>query len=484
MLVVPVEKRIDWKRPPIVLIILVIINFLMFAFYQSDDEQHANDAIETYVETGLFDIEWNAFKAFVREMDYNIELDKRNPQAVWLMATDDQFSDFVKDKQQYYINNKHLEQWRLERQSVEVHASKMSGTALALSVQKLNVLQLISHQFLHGDMNHLLGNMVFLILTGFAVEAAIGSLRFLSFYLLSGIGGGLLFALTAEPNSAGLVGASGAISGVMTMYVMLFKTKKIQFFYWFLIFTGYFRAMAIIMLPWYIGYELYQYFSNSTSNVAYTAHLGGFIVGAILIYITQKINKTAIDDDYVECKEERDPLGESIQKIYNQMAQCNFAQAWKMLKPLKAEHRNLASLTEIEYHLIRAQYPRKKNEYLLHRMDKPGNCKALIQDQLNYWKSLAPEQKQASAFTKKNQLLLNALELNALKPAEDIFNSLKESQEQKMEVASLARRIAIACRTQGRTDKEEHYNQLAQKSLISDYAETSPSFNSEQGEVS
>jgi len=463
MLVVPIEKRIDWKRPPIVLIILVVLNVLVFAFYQTDDENHANDAIEAYLETDLQDIEWKAFKAYARERKFDIELKKNDSQIIWLMAADQQFGDFVKDNKNFYINKNLEQKWQLERQSVEIHSSRMSGNALALSVQKLNPIQLISHQFLHGGMMHLIGNIVFLILTGFAVEAAIGSLRFLGFYLLSGIGGGLLFAITAEPTSSGLVGASGAISGVMTMYVMLFRARKIQFFYWFLFFTGYFRAMAIIMVPWYIGYEIYQYVANTGSNVAYTAHLGGFIVGALLIYLTQKINNDAIDDEYIENKEEEDPLNESIQKVYTLMAQCNFSQAWKMLKPLKAENPNLAPLVGIEFNLIRAIYPQKKNDYLLHRMDKAGNSKPIIADQLTLWNAQTPDQKHSISFAKKSQLLINSLELNALKTAEDIFSSLSNTQELHVETASLARRIAVYCQDQGRSDKTDQYNDIARK---------------------
>ena len=479
MLVLPVEKRIDWRRPPIVLIVLVLVNFIVFAFYQSDDEQHSIDAINAYLDGDLLDIEWQAFGAYAREKKLPYELDKANQVITWHMATDDQFGQFVKTQKRYYINSKNERKWRLGRQAVEVHSSKISYNAFALSVQNIKFIKLISHQFLHGDFMHLLGNMVFLILTGFAVEAAIGSLRFLTYYLLSGIGSGLLFALLADPTSSGLVGASGAISGVMAMYVMLFRTKKIQFFYWFFIFTGYFRAAAIIMLPLYIAYELLNYFTSVNSNVAYTAHIGGFIVGAALIYATQSINENAIDEQYLE-GEKSDPTEQAIQKIYALIAQCNFRQAWKSLKILKQAQPNKIELVEIEYNLIKALHPKKHNEYLLHRMDKFGNSKAILQAQLQLWKQHTEAQNQQLSFAKRNQLLQSALELNALNDAENIFESIlsdinsnsaelgnidQDDTEKRMQCAISARRLAAYCQSNEHHDKSSKYTHLADATI-------------------
>jgi membrane associated rhomboid family serine protease len=474
MLVLPVEKRIDWKRPPIVLIALVLVNFIVFAFYQSDDRQHSIDATNTYLDSDLLDIEWQAFNAYVRDKKLAYKLDKANPSIAWRMATDDQFGQFVKAQKRYYINSNHERKWRLARQAVEVYSSKISHNAFALNVQNIKIVQLFSHQFLHGDFMHLLGNMVFLILTGFAVEAAIGSLRFLSYYLLSGLGSGLLFALLAEPASSGLVGASGAISGVMAMYVMLFRNKKIQFFYWFFVFTGYFRAAAIIMLPLYIGYELFNYFTNTDSNVAYTAHIGGFIVGAALIYATQSINNVAIDEDYLE-GEKDDTTEQAIQKIYALIAQCNFRQAWKSLKFLKQAQPNKAELVEVEYNLIKALHPKKRNEYLLHRMDKSGNSKALLIAQLQLWKQYTETQKQQLSFAKKAQLLQSALELDKLNDAENIFESTlveinndnvnHDNTETRMQCAILARRIAAYCQSNERHEKSSKYSNLADSTI-------------------
>lgn len=471
MIVVPVEKRIDWKRPPIVLILIVVLNILVFAFYQSDDDRRINDAFDAFYNTELLDIEWQAFSAYVRKNNVPITLDKNNNDVILHMVLDDGFSRFVKENERYYINKKRAQEWRLARQAVELHSSTRSGAAFGLQPDNIQLIQLFSHQFLHADVMHILGNMVFLILTGFAVEAALGGLRFLVYYLVSGLGSGLLFALFATEGSGGLVGASGSISGVMAMYVVLFRAQRIQFFYWFFIFTGYFKAAAIIMLPFYIGFELYNYVTNSGSNVAYTAHIGGFITGAALVYATQSMRSKSIDEDYIEGIEEADPFSQELQKLYNLIAQCNFEQAWRVVTILKKSHPNQAVLIEIEYNLVRALYPMKIEPYLLHRMDKIGNSTQLIQAQLTFWIQLNETQKSTINFAKKSLLLENALELDGLKTAESIFDSIKSTPMKEIEIAVLAHRIASYCQSKKNGDKSSKYTLIAQQYTVEHNAE-------------
>lgn len=463
MIIVPVEKKVDWKRPPIVLILLVAINILVFAFYQSGDQELLTDAVQTYEKKSLLQTEWTAYKAYSRRKDATLELDKTDPSMLWYIVSDPGFDRFMRKNHRHYISDKDHTKWRRARDQVEQYSSQMSGAAYGANSSDLKPLQLITYQFLHGGIMHILGNMVFLVLTGFAVEAALGSLRFLGFYLLSGVGSALLFALFDSSASGSLVGASGSISGVMAMYVVLFGTRKIQFFYWFFIFTGYVRAAAIIMLPFYVGFEVYKYLSNDGSNVAYTAHIGGFLVGAVLVFLTQSLNKTAIDEKYIEGDEAQvDPFAASLNKLYLVIAQCDFKRAWEMLKPLKVSHPSRPILIEIEYNLVRALHPKKLNDYLLHRLDKPGNPKPLVLAQARAWQNYADNQRQAISFEKKSSLLQNALGVNCLSAAENIFRDIKSDPQRELDLAMLAKRIAVYC-SDKHSDKTTEYSKLAAK---------------------
>ena len=148
-----------------------------------------------------------------------------------------------------------------------------------------NLFTIFSSMFLHGNIIHLLGNMLFLWVFGRNIEIKIGSLKFLLFYFLCGIFSVLTYALI-EDKTMSLVGASGAISGVLGAYLILFPRNKIKTIVPIVVFltTASIPAFVFIII-WF----LIQLLSiGSADMIAYSSHIGGFIAGAILI---KKFNK-------------------------------------------------------------------------------------------------------------------------------------------------------------------------------------------------
>ena len=95
MIIVPVERKVDWKRPPIVLILLVLVNALVFAFYQSGDSSHLSSAVQSYQSRGLLNQEWAAYKAYARRTDPKRQLDKTDPVMPWMIVSDPGFDRFL-----------------------------------------------------------------------------------------------------------------------------------------------------------------------------------------------------------------------------------------------------------------------------------------------------------------------------------------------------------------------------------------------------
>lgn len=145
-------------------------------------------------------------------------------------------------------------------------------------------LTFLSSMFLHGGWMHLAGNMLFLYVFGDNLEDEMGHGRFLGFYLLSGLAAaGLQFA--AEPGSTiPMVGASGAIAGVMGGYLLLFPRAKVDVLFFFVIFFRVFPIPAWIMLGVWFGLQLFNGAMTpaDVGGVAYWAHAGGFIAGLAL----------------------------------------------------------------------------------------------------------------------------------------------------------------------------------------------------------
>ena len=141
-------------------------------------------------------------------------------------------------------------------------------------------LTVFTSMFMHGGWMHLIGNMVFLWIFGDNIEDSMGHKKFLFFYLICGLLAALLQALINPSSPVPMIGASGAIAGILGAYLILHPKANINVLFWIIIFITVVKVPAFIVLSvWIIS----QFF-GSTGGVAYFAHIGGFIAGALLIY--------------------------------------------------------------------------------------------------------------------------------------------------------------------------------------------------------
>lgn len=146
-------------------------------------------------------------------------------------------------------------------------------------------LTLISYMFLHGNFPHLLWNMVFLWVFGDNIEDAMGHLRFLFFYLICGIFAGVAHAALSPTSNVPLVGASGAIAGVIAAYLMLHPNVRL----WVLVlFRLPLRVSAGFAIVVWIALQIYSVFAGVQDNTAWWAHIGGLVAGAVLILFMRK----------------------------------------------------------------------------------------------------------------------------------------------------------------------------------------------------
>lgn len=152
-----------------------------------------------------------------------------------------------------------------------------------LSPDAVSPVALLTHIFLHVGWLHLLGNMLILYLAGPFIEDVWGRPLYLGFYVLGGVVAALSHVAAQPDSSAPLIGASGAIAGVMGAFLVRYRSTKIRFFYMVgLFWRGTFDAPAWLMLPLWFGEQLF--FASMTqgsggAGVAYWAHIGGFVFG-------------------------------------------------------------------------------------------------------------------------------------------------------------------------------------------------------------
>ncbi|MDJ0766406.1 MAG: rhomboid family intramembrane serine protease [Myxococcota bacterium] len=139
---------------------------------------------------------------------------------------------------------------------------------------------LFTSMFLHGGAAHLGGNMLFLWIFGNNVEHHLGRGMYLIVYLLTGVAATLTFSLFAGQSMTPLVGASGAISGVLGLYFLLFKRNRVKVFIFLFPFINVFLIPVRYVLAFYVLIDnLLPFVLSAESSVAYGAHLGGFFAG-------------------------------------------------------------------------------------------------------------------------------------------------------------------------------------------------------------
>jgi len=167
--------------------------------------------------------------------------------------------------------------------------------ALALAGRRYTIeqalLPLVTCMFLHGGLLHIIGNMWFLWIFGGNVEDRLGSLPYLFFYLVTGIGSGIAQTLFSWGSQIPSIGASGAISGVLGAYIVFFPGSRLLTLVPLLIIWFVWRIPAILFIGlWFIAQFLSGLGSlgqQSVGGVAWWAHVGGFVIGLVVALIVR-----------------------------------------------------------------------------------------------------------------------------------------------------------------------------------------------------
>lgn len=152
-----------------------------------------------------------------------------------------------------------------------------------------NIKPLLTHMFFHADFFHLAGNMLYLWIFGNNVEDALGKVRFIIFYLMCGYAAATLQTMMHPSAVIPMIGASGAIAGVLGAYFILYPRARVLVVFPVIIFLYFFWIPApIILIMWFLIQLINGYAGSMASKqaggVAWFAHIGGFVFGAALIY--------------------------------------------------------------------------------------------------------------------------------------------------------------------------------------------------------
>ncbi len=147
-------------------------------------------------------------------------------------------------------------------------------------------LTLFSAMFIHGGFLHVAGNMLYLWIFGDNIEDRLGHFRFIVFYLLSGLIASLAHIIILPNSTIPMIGASGAIAGVLGAYFLLYPRAHVLTLVFFFFFIDTVRIPALVFLGLWFVFQVLS--SGAGGGIAWYAHIGGFIGGAVLVKLFEK----------------------------------------------------------------------------------------------------------------------------------------------------------------------------------------------------
>lgn len=165
---------------------------------------------------------------------------------------------------------------------------------LGLSHGNKSSLSWVTYQFSHMNLWHLISNMIFIVLIGYCIEGLLGPVGFLLLYIFSGIAGGLFYLFFNPFTLIPMVGASGAVSGLISFYTFYYFRKPTRFLYFFGVQTNQFGFIYLptwIIFPMFLVPDLASFFSQIngvSAGIAFSAHIGGALFGGLSALLVKR----------------------------------------------------------------------------------------------------------------------------------------------------------------------------------------------------
>jgi membrane associated rhomboid family serine protease len=327
MLIIPLTNNISKNNPPLITIAIILINCFVFFVLQSGDTKKYLEAMKYYLDSDLGRIEISSYFNYLEKTGRKDEIpqlkrrknldDKTILRFYSQMMKDHTFMHKLLSDQIITIEADIYVQWLSSRDQFAEMLSQVSSMKYGFIPSSPGWSKAITYMFLHGSISHLVGNMIFLWLVGCVLELGCGRVFYTALYLLTGVLSVGLYYLVYMNSLVPLIGASGAIAGLMGSYTLLYGRRKIKVFYSLGFYFNYTRAYAIILLPIWLGKELCQLLFGGPSQVAYVAHIGGLASGALLGWINLKLLGQVDQEVFSEDPREGidSLLEEALQKI-------------------------------------------------------------------------------------------------------------------------------------------------------------------------
>jgi membrane associated rhomboid family serine protease len=354
MFIIPLTGKLSWRNPPVVTIGLILLNCLVFFIFQTGESQKQYEVSEYYFSSGLVTIEVPHYIAYREgrlldpsDLSYLTEFDEEAVVRLYLdMERDYTFLKKLKNEEIITASDPGYNKWKVLRAEYETRRAQIISIRYGFRPAYRSLLTAFTYMFLHGSVGHLFGNMVFLWIVGCMLEMGLGRMYYSGLYVIGGLAAAGLFWLVYMNSTVPVVGASGAIAGLMGAFAVLFGRKKVKIFYSLGFYFNYLKIPAIILLPIWIGNEFFQLFFGSARHVAYVAHIGGLMGGALLGYMTLKFSLTV--NGHVFEDETEDEVSPLLEKALSHISELDMVTGSQLLEQVLAKDpENIDALTHL-----------------------------------------------------------------------------------------------------------------------------------------
>jgi membrane associated rhomboid family serine protease len=352
MLIVPLTGKLSWRNPPAITAVIILINCLVYFLWQADDMQRLYKAELYYFDSGLAQIEIPLYLKYRTEQSdapppAEGDLDEAAvARAFQQMEADVEFLQLLHKGRIVTGDNPQYRHWRHLRRNYNHMLEGVVTLQYGFRPAYPSVHTFFTYMFLHGSFGHLLGNMIFLWIVGCVLEVGCGRFIYIGVYVLGGLFAVILYGLVYSASTVPLVGASGAIAGLMGAFTVLFGKKKVSIFYSLGFYFNYLKMPAITLLPIWIGKELFQLLYGSVRHVAYVAHIGGLVTGALLGFFIWRYFKLSNKEIFSE--DLRDEIAPLLEQAFEKIGELDLDNARLLLyQVLEKDPDNLNALNHL-----------------------------------------------------------------------------------------------------------------------------------------
>lgn len=353
-------------------LILIAMNIAVFLAGKYMELETRERSMEFYWSSSLPSIELPRYVQVMQQRNANYKFEKimqlcrnleHNPRERRLlerlydhMSADKPFIDQLRAGAVVTPAEDEFPAWRQSRLAFDRLSANAADYNFGFIPASVHPPTAISYLFIHEGIGDLAVNMLFLFLIGVAIERTLGVIAYLFCYLTAGAGVACAFWLIAPDAATPLIGASGAIAGLIGMHAGVFGGRKIRFYWNALFYFDYIRAPALLLLPlWFIG-EYYQLHGAANGLIAFIAHIAGLSIGAlaagaIYLFFPMLLDRVYLDEaDHLEHRQRK------FQRALQYLGELDIVNAYRLLAELNNEYPNDEEIF-LHFYRVSRYYP-------------------------------------------------------------------------------------------------------------------------------